>query len=1455
MSENNNRDIAVIGISLRLPFSNTVDEFWENLVNGKECLNIKSTNNSDLAVNSENFNNKSRFSTINDIDLFDAKFFNYSSKDASTIDPQFRLLLECAWHALEDSGYNPEKYNEEIGIYASSYYSSYLIENVLPHLDRDKLEEDQFSSIYQCLNDYLATNIAYKLQLTGPSLTVQSWCTSALSTIHLACQSLRNNECGIAMAGGVSILVPSDKFWYQDENSMPKDGHTCSFDKNGHGNILANGLGIVVLKRLKDAIRDRDQVYAVIKGTGMTNDGRSNQKLSYQGITVDGQYRAIKKAFTDADINPDSIFYVEANGLATELSDRLEIAALSKGYSGKDQERSNLLIGSVKSNYGHLTAASGIPCFVKACLSLKNGTIPPSINFSEFNSKSISKGNFMHVNNKLFTWEKNNTKKRIGLNSFGFGGSNIHMIFEEAPQIISTKSNRSSQVVTFSARTPNALNDKLKQFIDYFEIINEDYFEDIAYTNNIGRKEFEFRVSIVANSKEESCCLLKDILKKHQYPKVDSLNSKKIAFIFPGYGDEYKKIAQDLYLQEPTFKKHFSICSLTLKKINHIDMADLLFTNNENVQTDLMSNHLVGIALFIIEYALAKTFIEWGIKPDAVLGYSCGEFAAACISGVISLEDAISILADTEIMIKKVSKGKMIALSMPKSDLEPYLNNNISIAAYNGNSTYTIAGDTNSIEQLKEKLNKNNIDFIPVYSDYAFHTKMMKPFADQINERFQNIKINNPELKYLSCVKGKEITVKDLQEPEYWGRIFCDTVKFDEAVLEIVNDPEYTIIEIGASNKLTQFIKRFPSRLKEQVILSCVTNDNLVALNQKSTLQVLSVLWENGFNVDWQMFYYHEKRKKISLPAYPFQRERYWITPAKATALIEKNISTDQQITNSSQDIINNQRSDSNNYLEIKKIVTETWCKLFGVEKIEPNEGFLDLGGNSLIATMLINRLRLTYKFINVSYDEILNNITIDQMTESIKKSNVEYIEESNLKSKNTKSLYTLLIDLPYEKRVKFVEEYIVNAISKTLQIEVDEIKERYKQKSLDFNKLGTQLFFSFNDDFDLPIYEHEILSKPDIESLAKYVIKEIDLKRGVFDDDAKVVFKNKKTQTQIQTQTIKEKNKPMVFLLSCPRSGSTIFRLMLAGHSKLFSPPEIKLLGHSDLREWADNVQRRVTSHGGVPRSFKELMGLSQEETQIYLNSLIEKRISVAETYRLIQDKLGDRMLVDKSPDNAISIESLYQAEEIFDKPKYLHLIRHPYTSIESYVKIKAYTLFVDDVNNPYKVAESDWNRRNGNLVNFLDAIDSDRVFRVKYEDIIKKPKETLTSVCEFLKIPFEDALLTPYDGKRMMDGEGDPNIYNHDSLNPKRADAWKEIRLPIKLSQETRTLSKLFGYYLPVEDELSDNFERQEDLTDNLIRQDFIAEENEKLDKLSNDEVEELIKKLNLLNKKVNE
>lgn len=1295
MSTNQN-DIAIIGISIRFPGANTTEKFWENLCNGKESITFFEEDELINSGVSEAIISDPKFvkalPKLENIDLFDADFFGYSPKEAAIIDPQGRLLLECAWEALENSGYTSEKTNDSIGVFVGSNWSSYLTRNLAHLIAKEEAIQDEVNYIYPNSSDYLATNIAYKLNLKGPSVSVQTWCTTSLSSIHTACQNILNNSCDMALAGGAHIRLPQIGYYYQEGGHDSPDAHCRSFDINSNGTVPGNGLGIFVLKKLNKAIEDGDHIYAVIKGSSLNNDGNPPQKLSYHGVTVNGQVTAINDVLSKTNTKPEEISYIEASGGATALCDRIELKALTKSYKNDSNHR--IQLGSVQPNVGQLGNASGMPSLTKVVLALKHKTLPPTINFTKINPKIGFKKELFSINNELTEWKKNGSPRKAALNSFGLGGTNIHLILEEAPSARATMCSSNPKLITLSAKTASALDKKTKDLISYLRKESSANFDDIAYSLNIGRKEFDYRTAFVCNSRNEAIRNLELLLFNK---KINQINDDipSLAFILPDEDLELISFYHELLKSAPSLKQTFDNYADDIKNKYNIDVANI----KNALDSGNTSSKELKILQFIAEYLISKFYLEHGVSPKYFLGYGVGEFVALCLSGFLSFEDALAL----------------------------------------------ITGKGNEI----------------------------------------NFTINNPSFPVYSTIEDRYLTREDLQSDTYWKKILLENKPFSGNAFNLKENDSPIILEIGSGSTLNLLKSGF-NNLNTVFTIVCFNNIS----NINNLYNNIVNLWNSGLKINWNEFYNNEVRNRIPLPTYPFERKRYWIEPSPKTKSLELN-----DLTNKKEVADKNTNKDLTDITEIEENISSIWKVLLGVENIKSDDDFFLLGGHSLLVTMFINRLKVTFPDFELKNSDIYNNSTLKKIAEFISdKKNIKEVGK-----KKNEVFISKYKETNNTGRYKLLENYLIEKISTGLKVEKSIINNSFNLKEQGIHSIKNELHTDLSTELDLPIYEWEIINKTSISEFTSFVKKEFELRIGIHDDGKAMNRVVEKTKLANTVPGPFKKNKPAIFILSAPRSGSTLFRLILEGNSSLFSPPEFNLLTYSSMKEWNSNVARYSKVHGGLSHSIKELFGYNNENSDKYLEDLIEKDYSIQNVYKILQDKLGERILVDKSPYYARSLEVLKRAEQMFDNPLFIHLVRHPYSVIESLVRMRVYAKYTEEVTNPHKASENDWVNRNQNILSFLKDVDSKRQITIRYEDVINDSNTTINKVTDFLNIKFESSMLQPYEGKKMIGGDGDPNIFNHVGLDKNLAEKWKTIELPGPLDKEAQILAKLFNYELP--------------------------------------------------------
>jgi acyl transferase domain-containing protein/acyl carrier protein len=878
--------VAIIGMSGRFPGAKNLSEFWRNLRDGLESVSFFSDEELESSgIEPSLFcdpNYVKAKAVLDDAELFDPSFFGINPREAEIIDPQHRLFLECAWEALESAGYNPETYEASIGVYAGVSMNTYLLNNILSN-------KGLFEAVggYQVMlgndKDFMPTRVSYKLNLKGPSVVVQTACSTSLVAVQLACQSLLNYQCDIALAGGASIRMPRKAgYLYQEGMILSPDGHCRAFDSKAQGTIVGEGAGIVVLKRLADALADRDCIHAVIKGAAINNDG--SLKVGYTAPSVDGQAEVIAMAQAIAGVDADTIAYIEAHGTATPLGDPIEIAALTKAFRANTERKRFCAIGSVKTNIGHLDAAAGVAGLIKTVLALKHKMLPPSLHFEAPNPNIDFDNSPFYVNAKLSDWKTDGTPLRAGVSSFGIGGTNAHVIVEETPAIEASGPSRPWQLLILSAKSGAALEnitDNLVQHLKENPNLNP---ADMAYTLQVGRRSFSHRRIAVCRDPEDAVSVLATMDPKRVFAAIEESNDRPVVFMFTGQGSQYVNMGLELYRFESKFREQVDHCSEILKPRLGFDLRDVLYPGEEQTESaaeKLDQTLLTQPALFVIEYALATLWIEWGIRPHAMIGHSIGEYVAACLSGVFSLEDALALVAARGQLMQKMPGGTMMVVSLPENEVRPLLDSKLSLAALNGPSLCVVSGPKNAVEGLQNQLAQRGVSCSHLHTSHAFHSEMMAPILEPFMEQVKRVALNPPGIPFISNVTGSWITAAQAQDPSYWAKHLRQTVRFADGVSTLLQEPDRILLEVGPGPTLTSLVRQHPDKNPGQVVLSSTRHPQDQQSDVAFLLNTLGRLWLQGAHVDWSRFYVNERRHRIPLPTYPFERQRYWVEPKR----------------------------------------------------------------------------------------------------------------------------------------------------------------------------------------------------------------------------------------------------------------------------------------------------------------------------------------------------------------------------------------------------------------------------------------------------------------------------------------------------------------------------------------------------------------------------------------------
>ncbi len=887
-------DIAIIGMACRAPGADNLAEFWQNLQHGVESISFFSPEALVAAGNDPALVAHPDYvpaqAILSDPGLFDAAFFGYSANEAAMLDPQQRLFLECAAEALEMAGYRAAAYRGVVGVYAGAGMSTYLINNLMPNYDFS-LSASGVQLATGNDSDFLPTRISYKLNLRGPSVNVQTACSTSLVAIHLACQSILEGECHMALAGGVSIGLPQERgYLYQPGMAFSSDGRCRAFDAAASGTVGGNGAAIVVLKRLVDALREGDTVLAVIKGSAINNDGA--EKIGFTAPSVDGQAAAIAEAQEIANVHPETITYVEAHGTATELGDPIAITALTQAFRTRGaQNREYCAIGSLKTNVGHLNTAAGAGGLIKTVLALQHKMIPPSLHFTAPNPQIDFANSPFYVNAALTPWETNGTPRRAGISSFGLGGTNAHIVVEEAPMLPTAHASESWQLLLLSAQTPTALDTLTGNLAAHLQQHPGLNLADVAYTLQVGRQPFDHRRMLVCRSHDEAVTALETGDASHLATAIAMPDTPSVVFMFPGAGTQYTTMGQELYETEPVFRQEIDRCVECLMPHLGLDLRTLLYhpDDPERAAEQLQQPFLALPALFMTEYALAQLWMSWGIQPQAMIGHSLGEYVAACLAGVFTPEDGLALVNHRAQLIRTLPPGAMLTVSLAEEEIQALINEDpsgadLSIALVNTPSSCVVAGASAAIDRLQARLQDGDVDHRRLPIAGAGHSALMEPIMAPFRQFVSTLTLRPPQRPFVSNLSGTWITASEVTDPEYWVKHLRHTVRFATGLQTLLDEPNRILLEVGPGRAMASLTRQHPAR-QSQVVLTSLRHPQDEQSDVAFLLNTLGRLWLAGVPVDWNGFYgTREPRCRLPLPTYPFERQRYWVEPPAGNA-------------------------------------------------------------------------------------------------------------------------------------------------------------------------------------------------------------------------------------------------------------------------------------------------------------------------------------------------------------------------------------------------------------------------------------------------------------------------------------------------------------------------------------------------------------------------------------------
>jgi acyl transferase domain-containing protein len=854
-------EIAIIGMSCYVPGASSVEEFWDNLRSGVESISFFSERELLAAgVSRETFEGPDFVpagGVLEEIARFDAPFFGYTPREAELIDPQQRLFLEHCWAALERAGYDPGRPSGPVGVFAGSALSTYLHALIT---SRQAALAGGYQTVLSNDKDFLATRVAYKLGLEGPAIGVQTACSTSLAAVHVACQSLLAGECDMALAGGVSILVPQRiGYRYQPDAIHSRDGHCRAFDASASGTVGGSGIGVVVLKRLADALAHGDRIDATIKASAINNDGSG--KVGFTAPRIEGQAAVIRTALSMAEVSPDSIGYVEAHGTGTLLGDPIEVKALTRAFRSGTTRTGFCAIGSVKTNVGHLDAAAGVVGLIKAALMLRHGELVPSLHFERPNPKLELASSPFYVATERRPWPASGGPRRAGVSSFGIGGTNVHVVLEEPPPEERAPAQGGPRVLVVSATTASALEAATERLASH-------------------------RRAVVSHDTGEAAEALEKRDSTRVLSGIAAEQGRRVAFAFPGQGAQHPGMARDVYAAEPAFRAELDRCCERLQPLVGLDLRPLVLGHDRSGRQESASlddTRITQPALFAVEYALARLWMSWGIEPEALIGHSVGEYVAACLAGVMGLDDALMLVATRGRLMQQCAPGAMLAVALPPERARALMTGAMSLAAHNAPDATVIAGPLDDVARCERRLQAGDVPHVRLATSHAFHSPSMDAILPAFAECVARVRLGEPQIPFVSNLTGSWIRPSEARDPAYWTRHLRETVRFSDGLATLLGDEDRVLLEVGPGDALTSLARRSPEGRREGALaLPSLPHRRNAGSDHEFLLAAAARLWIAGGSVDLSRTGGDRRHRRVLLPSYPFEGERYWVQAAAA---------------------------------------------------------------------------------------------------------------------------------------------------------------------------------------------------------------------------------------------------------------------------------------------------------------------------------------------------------------------------------------------------------------------------------------------------------------------------------------------------------------------------------------------------------------------------------------------
>ncbi|MDG4773091.1 type I polyketide synthase [Solwaraspora sp. WMMD792] len=966
--------VAVVGLAGRFPGAPDVDWFWRNVCDGVESVQIHTATTADGT--GEHY---SGYGVLDDGEMFDAAFFGYPPGEALVIDPQQRVFLECAYHALEDAACDPATYDGLIGVYAGGSTTGYA---AALHAARSRLPFlDDWQIRIATGPDFLATRTAHKLGLRGPAMTVQTACSTSLVAIHLAAQALLAGECDIALAGGATVHVPRPSSGYTEGGILAADGHCRAFDAKATGAVGGSAVGLVVLRPLGDALRAGNHIHAVLRGTAVNNDGGG--KVGFTAPSIDGQAQVIRTAQLVAGVNARDVTYVETHGTGTPLGDPIEVAALTRAFRADTDDSGFCRIGSVKTNVGHTDAAAGVTSFIKAVFAVEHGLIPPSLHFEEANPEIDFATSPFSVATALVPWQPDGRPRLAGVNALGIGGTNAHVILEQPPVPAPTAGRTGTpQLVVLSARTPAALDTLSRTLAARLREDPALDLADVARTLQVGRPAQPFRRFAVCDGAADAAGVFAGEDPERLITNDGRPAARPVVFMYPGQGGQHVGMTRELYEREPVYREAIDAACDYAAPLLGTDLRTILFPEAGDVEKATEQMATIGVgqpAVFVVEYALTRLWQSWGVTPSAVVGHSLGAYAAACAAAILPLAEAISLVVTRGRLLQGLPAGRMAAVPLHEEELMALLPDDLSVGSVNGPGQCTVTGPAASVEAFTAELRDRGVDARLLRISTAGHSALVEPIMAEFEAAVSAVKPQPPQVRFLSDTLGRWATGDEAAAAAYWSSHLRRPVRFDAALQHLLDDPSQILVEVGPGRVLSSLARQHPAANGAHTILSSLPHPADRTADTHSLLHAAGRLWAAGVTLDWPSLHQDRTPRLVRLPLYPFDRRPYLVEPPAAAQQADAGqviVTPDEPATETS-------AGDPLSEESVAGRVSQAIGDVLGINDVGEHESFFDLGGDSLIATRLAAWTRTAFG-VEFSAKEVLTNPTAARIADLV---------------------------------------------------------------------------------------------------------------------------------------------------------------------------------------------------------------------------------------------------------------------------------------------------------------------------------------------------------------------------------------------------------------------------------------------------------------------------------------